>query len=183
MTQTFNLRFPIADIGVWSSRYGYSPHETQRLETVVGQRSRQAGYITRPDFLDICEWKSQRQRRRYAENSVELVEEATRIALAARDERLRIGVLRLLRGVSWPTASTLLYFAHADPYPILDFRALWSLGVESTQASYDFDLWWHYVTACRNIAEEASVSVRELDRALWQYSKENQLGAPKSWEE
>jgi len=112
---TFALRFPINDVPKWAARYGYLGPETARLETVVGPRSRVAGVITKPDFLDICEWKSPRQRPRYAENSAELIEAATRIALSARDERIRIGVLLVLRRVGWPVASTLLYFAHRDP--------------------------------------------------------------------
>jgi hypothetical protein len=39
---------------------------------------------------------------------------------------------------------------------------------------YDFDLWWCYVCTCREIAAQAGVDMRTLDRALWQYSKENQ---------
>lgn len=174
MTLTLAPRFPVVDIPDWALRYAYLPRTTRRLEEVVGPRSRIAGYLTRPDFVDICDWKSMRHRRRHAANSGELIEEATRLALAARDERIRIGVLRLLDGVSWPTASTLLHFAHRDPYPILDGRALWSLGVVVPPAAYDFDLWWAYVIACRRISRGAGVSIRQLDRALWQYSKEHQ---------
>ena len=159
----------------WAARYRYLGPETERLEAVVGPRSREAGVITKPDFVAICEWKTVRQRPRYAENSPELIEEATRIALSARDERIRIGVLLPLRGVGWPVASTLLYFAHRDPYPILDFRALWSLGVDKPPFVFDFAFWWGYVSACRRIAAQASVTVRELDRALWQFSKEHQV--------
>jgi hypothetical protein len=166
----FALRFPIEEVPQWATRYGYLGPETERLETIVGPRSRQAGLITKPDFLDICEWKSVRQRPRYAANSAELIEEATRIALSARDERIRIGVLLPLRGVGWPVASTLLYFAHRDPYPILDFRALWSLGVDKPPFVFDFAYWSAYVAACRRTAAAAGVAVRQLDRAVWQYS-------------
>jgi len=31
-----------------------------------------------------------------------------------------------------------------------------------------------YIQDCRHLAERAGVSMRELDRALWQHSKENQ---------
>ena len=63
--------------------------------------------------------------------------------------------------------------AHRDPYPILDYRALWTLGVEKPPA-YHFDLWSAYTQYCRELAREIGVSMRDLDRALWQYSKENQ---------
>lgn len=98
----------------------------------------------------------------------------TRVALSTPDERLRIEILTLLSGVSWPSASVLLHFGHNDPYPILDFRALWSLGIDSRKVIYNFDLWWAYTSFHRELADEAGVSMQELDLALWQYSMENQ---------
>ncbi len=65
----------------------------------------------------------------------------------------------------------LLHFGHGDPYPILDFRALASLGVEQP-SSYTFKFWWSFVLACRELAERHQVDMRTLDRALWQYSLE-----------
>lgn len=75
--------------------------------------------------------------------------------------------------MNWPTASVLLHFGARDPYPILDFRALWSLGVKAP-TSYDFELWWEYTCCCRKLARKSGVSMRILDRALWQFSKSNQ---------
>lgn len=45
-------------------------------------------------------------------------------------ERARIESLTILDGVSWPTVSAILHLFHKDPNPILDYRALWSVGVE-----------------------------------------------------
>jgi hypothetical protein len=80
--------------------------------------------------------------------------------------------------VSYPTASVILHFFHRDVYPILDFRALWSMGFDQPP-QYTFEFWWEYVEATRNLLARAhrtlpSLSMRELDRALWQYSKERQ---------
>jgi hypothetical protein len=75
----------------------------------------------------------------------------------------------------------LLHFGHTDPYPILDFRALWSLGVDvpaDAHGFYDFPLWWEYTKFCRDLADACGVPMRVLDRALWRYSKENQKDAP-----
>ena len=44
-----------------------------------------------------------------------------------------------------PTASVPLHLAHRDPQPILDFRALWSLGVDKQPSYYSFELWERYV--------------------------------------
>ena len=97
--------------------------------------------------------------------------DATGRALAATDEAIRITSLLELEGVGVPTASTLLYFAFPDDYPILDVRALESLGVKP-RSQYPVSFWLGYLGACREIARDAGVSVRTLDRALWQYSKE-----------
>lgn len=61
-----------------------------------------------------------------------------------------------------------------NPYPIIDYRALWSLGLEQKGAYYTFDDWWTYVESCRDLSEQAGVDMRTFDRALWQYSKESQ---------
>jgi hypothetical protein len=82
-------------------------------------------------------------------------------------------VLTLLDGVDLPTASVILHFAHTDPYPILDYRALWAIGA-GVKPPYTFKIWKPYVTFTRATAQRLNVSMRELDRALWQFSKERQ---------
>jgi hypothetical protein len=76
-----------------------------------------------------------------------------------------------LDGVGVPTASTLLYCAFPDHYPILDVRALESLGVKP-RSQYPLSFWLGYLDACRELAQQAGVSLRTLDKALWQHSKE-----------
>jgi hypothetical protein len=97
-------------------------------------------------------------------------EGAGRTILAAAPEL----PVRLLDGVSMPTASVLLHLAHKDPYPIIDSRALWSLGIEKPPATCSFEFWQEYTRTCRSLAKQAPVSMRTLDRALWQYSEEQQ---------
>ena len=106
-------------------------------------------------------------------NHPQYVREITTIALQAVSERARIETLTLLDGVAWPTASVILHFFHRDRYPILDFRAVWSVGLEPP-AQYGFEFWWQYVVCCRALAKKCRVDMRTLDRALWQYSKERQ---------
>ena len=145
------------------------------IEREVAPRVRANGHLTKADFLAVCGWKSPRSRPRCEENSDELVRAVTGVALSTSCEQLRVEALTLLRGVHWPTASAILHFCHEEPYPVLDVRALWSLGVERPPP-YAFDFWRAYTEACREIARRSRVSMRELDRALWQYSKENQGG-------
>ena len=168
----FALQFKKADVRKWASRYSYEGEKD--VEQKITPSVKKRGHFTKPEFLALCYWKSPRTQSRVDSNSASLIEDATRIALSTTHERLRIGALTLLHGVSWPTASTVLHFAHRDPYPIIDFRALWSLGHQERPAFYTFDFWWDYVRTCRALAKECGVPMRLLDRALWQYSKENQ---------
>ena len=131
-------------------------------------------YLNKQQLQTIVEWKAPRiiGRNYLDRNSNEDVKEITRLALSTQNERLRIEVLTVLGGVGWPMASVILHFFHAEPYPILDVRALWSLGVEKKYHNYS--LWEEYFTICRAIASRNGVDMRTLDRALWQYSKERQ---------
>lgn len=167
----FELRFDRTEIPYWAGRYNYLGEDV--VESIAREK-KVRGYLTRPDFLTLCKWKTERSKSRVAKNSEGLVEEATRIALSAKHEQLRVYALLGLTGVSWPTASVILHFWHTDPYPILDYRALWSLGHAKPPAAYTFDFWWEYTKFCRNLAGECGVSMRDLDRALWKYSEENQ---------
>ena len=134
------------------------------------------GYLTKDQFLQIAKWKTERPSKWYKTNESEFVEEVTKISFNAQTERLKIEVLRLLNGVDYPVASAILHFG-CDPakYPIIDFRTIWSLyGIENRQMKYDFAFWDKYRTDCLTLAAEYDMSIRELDKALWQYSKENQ---------
>lgn len=184
MMSDFTLRFPKAELPAWAKRYSYADDD-RVLE--IGERSRKAGYYTKDDFLEVCEWKTRgRPRRHYQRNSEDDVRRVTALALSSADEATRLWTLVApnLGGVQMPTASVLLHLAASDPrspatadkaYPIIDFRALWSLNCEKRGDTFKF--WWGYVQACRALADECGLSMRELDRALWEYSNRNQRGA------
>jgi hypothetical protein len=165
-------RFNVTDVRRLAARYSYA-QDDEPIEGEIAPRVRNRGYFTKEDFMALCRWKSPRILNHCARNSEELVRDATQIALATKHERLRIISLTALEGVGWPVASVMLHFGHIDRYPILDFRALWSLGVENAPQFYTFDFWWAYVECSRQLSVQADVSMRELDRALWQFSKEN----------
>ncbi len=82
----------------------------------------------------------------------------------------------MLAGVGWPTASVVQHVFDPLPFPIIDYRALWSLKQDvPTQYSYHF--WHEYTVFTRALAAGIGCEMRTLDRALWQYSKERQIGA------
>jgi hypothetical protein len=167
------MRFSAAEITRWAGQYSY-PRPDRDLVDTVRPSTRAQGHITRDQFLQVCRWKSPRSAPKAEINDDQYVREITTVCFSTKSERLRIEVLTLLEGVSWPTASTVLHFCVSEDYPLLDVRALWSLGIEEKRAQYRFQLWDEYVQQCRRIATGAGVSVRTLDKALWQYAKVHQ---------
>ena len=170
---TFTLRFDPSEILALASRFDDAETDAA-FEREVILPARNQGFLTAPQLVRLCEWKSPRIRPACASNEPALVEETTRIALAAQSERLRVGVLMLLQGVAYPMASVILHFVHEDPYPILDVRALWSVGVDALpRGGHTFELWQAYTAYTRELAQAAGVSMRVLDRAPWQYAYEH----------
>jgi hypothetical protein len=168
---SFKLRFPESEIVEIAKRYSY---ERQEKSLVADRKTvERAGHLTKKQLKDVALWKAPRAAGHIDKNGASFVEEMTHFALTATDERARIEILTLIDGVQWPTASVILHLYHKDRYPILDFRALWSLG-QVVPKVYTFEYWWPYVEFCRGLADHAKVDMRTLDRALWQYSKENQ---------
>ena len=171
MTAKFRLQFRISKIRSFASRYEYAGRDAVDavLRSIPAVKKR--GYLRKKDLEQLAYWKSSRSSGRVKRNDGSYVKAVTQFALKTSDERARIEVLTSLDGVGWPTASSILHFFHRSPYPILDFRALESLSVEVPR--YTFSFWWDYVDFCRKLSRRAKVDMRTLDRALWQFSKEN----------
>ncbi len=128
------------------------------------------GHMTRDDLIAVADWKwrGPRTRKLCAENTESEVVEITSSSFGAISERLRIGALLSLRGVQWPMASVILHFAYPDRYPILDVRAMKTVG---GSVLYNFERWNDYIYLCRMTAAKHGVSMRTLDKALWANDK------------
>jgi hypothetical protein len=161
------LQFDPAEILALAARF---PEGDDGPVATLGAAAARRGYYTRGELIALCEWKSPRSRPLVAQNSRGAVTRATRRALAG-PERERMEALLALRGVGLPTASVLLHFADPATYPILDVRALEALGVTG-RSSYTIAFWLEYLATCRALAATHGVSLRTLDKALWQYSRE-----------
>jgi hypothetical protein len=164
----FRLQFPVGDVEALAARFEFdSDDEVAAAGAAAGKR----GYYEKPELLLLCEWKTPRSKSRVARNTPAFVEGITRAAFATEDESERMAGLCALQGVHAPTASVLLHFAFPDRYPIIDWRALESLG-QPRQAAYTIQYWLDYLEACRELAARAGVTMRVLDKALWQHSAE-----------
>lgn len=171
----FALRFPIEQVPELAGRYRNNG-ESKVFE--VGKRIA-AGDHSREHLHSIFTWKTRgRGRSRIDRNSDAEIADAFRLAILAETELCALSVLTGLSGVEIPVASTILTAVNPVKYTILDFRALFSLGIDRTAYTPSFYL--SYLDVCRRLARQASealgaeVSLRRLDHALWQYSKENQ---------
>jgi len=170
----FRLQFRPRRLGELAGRFpGDEQDDARRLATGAAARAR--GYYTRAEFIEVCRWKTARSASRVAANSGKAVRDATGRVFATDDDAERMAALLELDGVGVPTASTLLFFAFPDDYPILDVRALESLGVKP-RTHYSMGFWLAYLNACRELASRHGVHIRTLDKALWQYSKERSRG-------
>lgn len=156
----------------WADRYSYRADD-QHVIDAISPAVRERGYFLRDEFMDTYRWKTTRTAARAAKYSEAEIAEVTGVAFRQTDEKLRICLLRALDGVDWPVASVLLHVGLDPGYPIIDYRALWSLG-SGEPSGYTFQFWWVYVGVCRQLAAEIGVSVRDLDKALWAYSEANQ---------
>ena len=167
------LRIPPHALRSYQERYDYTADPKLEHIRVVAKSQ---GHLTVGQLHEIALWKSKRRAALVKTNPEGFVREITSFAFTAEYERSRVGALVLLRGVQFPTASVILHFCVDSTYPILDFRAIWSLGLDKP-AFYTPDYWEKYTEVCRSLAAKHGLSVRELDMALWQYSREHQRDA------
>lgn len=152
----------------YSRRYSFEGDDklSSRIKKAVKR-----GNMTRADLIAVAKWKWRggRTRQLVGQNTEKEVREITGVSYSASSERLRIGSLLALHGVSWPMASVILHFSFPEKYPILDVRAM---NTVHGSTIYTFDRWLEYVSLCRQTAKTMKVTMRVLDRALWASDKE-----------
>jgi hypothetical protein len=163
----FKLQFKPEHISAFAARYSFE-EDTNAL--AAGRA------ITRSDFSKenlrtIVLWKTRgRGISRFEKNSDTEVEDVLGLCVAAKTNRAKLAVLLALRGVDVPVASAILMCIYPKTFTVIDFRALEGLGTKSTNRSIDY--YFAYNEACLDLAKTHGVTLRELDRALWQWSRE-----------
>lgn len=128
----FRLRFPAKDIPRLARQYSYGGDARM---AALGRIARSRGWFERAELVELCHWKTPRSGPLVRKNLAAAIHVATKSALSARSHEDAIAPLLSLRGVSWPTASVILHFAHRDPYPILDVKPWrrWAFGDPDTR--------------------------------------------------
>jgi hypothetical protein len=180
-------------IGHWRARY-FSESKPSQIEDEedllrrVGPAILQRGYYTVGELKRVNHWKlpTERNRSWLARNSHHRVKAVTQRALAA-PEHLQLYTLQLLHGVSAAVSSALLVFPLPGVHTVIDFRVARALEALDQAGRLPDELLWRqrpptdnawlppypaYLDACRRLAAHLNVSLRDLDRALWQWHKE-----------
>jgi len=143
---------------------------------------REVGFFTRSEFLSMCKWKEQRERRRqhWISNTEDEVQMLSARALGASDEARRILHLCRLRGVGIPVASAFLTLVDPEHFGVIDIR-VWQLLALYNEVDYDLDgrtlqvlHWLDYLDRIRLWAGEFNVSVRAIERTLFQHHRDIQ---------
>lgn len=166
----------------WAQEYDDSYKEKYKnIEKRLKKLLSEQRYLTQDDLYRIMVWKAPRIKRYAKENKPDMIEKITQESFKTEDEQIKIesliGQKGGLKGVGYPVASTILHFAFPEKYPILDFRVLESLSLLESfnwkkPSSYNFKFWWKYCMKIRDIAHNCNLDIRTVDKALWQYSKE-----------
>ena len=139
----------------------------------LGKKIQTKGFASKEELRIFSDWKSPRIRKHILSNENKTISEITKDVLRSKSEYVHIGALLLLKGISYPVASAFLHFCHKTKYPIIDYRALWTLGYDELP-TYDINFWLLYVKFTRDLANKNNLNMRTLDRALWGYSKKYQ---------
>ena len=128
------------------------------------------GGFSRANLQAIFKWKTgNRGKSRLDDNSAAEIEDALRLAVNAEAPRSAIAVLVGLHGVDTPVASAIMAVTRPEAHTVLDYRALEALGNPTLDRSIRFYL--TYLSYCSELAREWGMTLRDLDRGLWQWSK------------
>jgi hypothetical protein len=149
----------------------------------VSQRYAQEQTLTPYDFFAIIVWKSNRAKtkvRRGLSTAHKSVQTLMRQVAETRRPVDKVTLLTEIDGIGIRMASAILAVCYPSEFTVLDYRAWGTLcdcepeglprTIPTTPASYV-----QYCEACARFAAARGISLRDLDRALWARSWENDL--------
>jgi hypothetical protein len=158
-------------------------HLERYLFEVVSNRFAEQQTLTSYDFFAIIVWKSNRSKT-YVRDGLaaagtspgELMREVGR----AHHPMAKIETLLAVSGIGLPIASAILAVCYPDEFTVLDYRAWASLYRASVDGLGSHlprspEQYLEYCQLCKRLAKQAAISLRDLDRALWAKSWEDDL--------
>ena len=157
------------------------PDPAEELITRLSHAKKQ-GYFNKPEFLVMCSWKSPRPRHLYQSNSGAEIRRVSIKLFAAECEKQKVELLTSLKGVGVPTAAAILTLTDPQDYGVIDIRVwqlLYQYGAVATRPSgvgFSTENWLEFLERLRYWARKFNVTVRDVERALFEHHKEHQSG-------
>ena len=156
-------------------------HLEDYLFDEVRQRFVERHTLDSRDFFAIVIWKSNRSKTKVKAGLSEAgksVEELMREVSREPKPAEKVKALLDIKGIGIPIASAILAVCYPKNFTVLDYRAwesLQNLPIDKHPCSNPYDTlgYLEYCEACKDLADQFGMSLRELDHALW----------GKSWEE
>lgn len=160
----------------WQLKFGSSPRDQAAYDDLVSRVKgdiKKRGYISRPTFIRLIEWKSPRIRPIFEKRDFKEYRAGVRNCLAADDDE-KLAILDDLYGIGAPVASTILHFTYPDRFPIIDFRtadALFNFGYIGSP-KVNGRAYASFREAILNIQRShPGYTLRQIDMALFAYDK------------
>ena len=140
------------------------------------------GSLSRNTIIKILKWKSPRPLRFYNKNEEVYIKNITQLSFKEKNDKLKIHILTALKGVNYPSASSILMFKNPDFYPVLDIR-VWKqlyknnlVSVNPRGIGFTLDQWDSYVKIIRSLSRKYNTTAREIEKKLFDYDKLTQEG-------
>ncbi len=153
------------------------------LFEVVTERFKERSTLNPYDFFAIVIWKSNRTKTKIkkgldADNKT--VASLMREVSEATTPKDKVAVLWRIRGIGPAVASAILTVCYPNEFTVLDSRVwetLNQMSVKGLPMRYPCSIeeYLQYCQACQRLADQVGVSLRDLDRALWAKSWEDDL--------
>lgn len=166
----------------WAGSYPVWERDMDKWIAEMLQSSREGKkYLTPEEMRALATWKSNKRTYKDLENNeAGRIEERTKAAFSYRGGdpkehiKLLVGISGKpetgIHGVNIATASSFLHFAFPGQYPVIDRLALRAMGMRENKQN--LGVWHDYAEVCLQHAGRRRVTLRTLDRALWQLGKE-----------
>jgi thermostable 8-oxoguanine DNA glycosylase len=158
-------------------------HLEQYLFGEVSPRFSKEQTLASFDFFAIIAWKSNRSKTKVKDGLAaagKSVSEIMKEVSQAPSPEEKVKILLNIQWIGLPIASAVLTVCYPKEFTILDYRAWETLkeaGVKGLPPHYPQNAtsYVQYCQVCIALAEEARLSLRDLDRALWAKSWEKDL--------
>lgn len=166
-------------IGLHLSTKEYS--DTQKIINELSI-ARERGYLTKPELVKVCRWKSPRVIKHIQRNRADAIKKITKEAFATRSEKMKLSLLTELYGVSVPMASSILMLTNPARYGVIDIRVwelLYEMGAVKSNADgmgFNFKQWYRYLMIIRYFAKKYKVTARDIERTLFNVHRLYQKG-------